>query len=546
MNPSASFPDALRGGTARVETTAVEDFAFNQQYASYASHGFALDISTNEIIGQKSGKDSSSVSVPATGKSKKRRVETISSTIANEDSFEETDGPWAPWKKVDSNLKNSKTDVHITASTVPSAAAAAAAQQQDSMSSAAAALGINEDHAITATACFADNEPAHANLAVASNGNMFVVEPDEEDEKWEKVNERKQTFTLPPRPPRGSVPVADRSIFHGESLLDYQGRPWNSVPSGLKTDDGDHECFLPKKCIKKLAGHSKGVQAIEFIPGTGHLLLSASMDSKCKLWDTTSDFRVRRTFMGHSEGIRAVHMNNTGSTFLSSGFDRYIRQWDIESGKTISTFTNRKMSYSVKYHPLDDNVFIAACSDNKLYQWDCRSGCVVQEYNHHLKAVNTVTFFDEGRKFISTSDDKKMLIWEFGIPVPIKYIAEPDMHSMPSMTLHPSETAVIGQSMDNRIVAYTCGEKVKLLKKKLFTGHNNSGYACQAGFSPNGKFLMSGDGLGQLHFWDWKTCISYRKFQAHDNGPCIGTAWHPLRPSMVATCGWDGLIKIWN
>ena len=25
------------------------------------------------------------------------------------------------------------------------------------------------------------------------------------------------------------------------------------------------------------------------------------------------------------------------------------------------------------------------------------------------------------------------------------------------------------------------------------------------GFSPNGKFIMSGDGHGKLHFWDWKT-----------------------------------------
>jgi pre-mRNA-processing factor 17 len=50
-------------------------------------------------------------------------------------------------------------------------------------------------------------------------------------------------------------------------------------PSTLKPDDGDHECFIPKKVIKKLTGHTKGVQAIEFIPRTGHLILSASMDT---------------------------------------------------------------------------------------------------------------------------------------------------------------------------------------------------------------------------------------------------------------------------
>lgn len=51
-----------------------------------------------------------------------------------------------------------------------------------------------------------------------------------------------------------------------------------------------------------------------------------------------------------------------------------------------------------------------------------------QEYNYHLQACNTINFFDEGRKFVTTSDDKKMLVWEYDIPVPIKYIAEPEMH----------------------------------------------------------------------------------------------------------------------
>jgi hypothetical protein len=30
--------------------------------------------------------------------------------------------------------------------------------------------------------------------------NVHIIEPDEEAEKWEKVNERKQRYLLPPRP----------------------------------------------------------------------------------------------------------------------------------------------------------------------------------------------------------------------------------------------------------------------------------------------------------------------------------------------------------
>ena len=93
------------------------------------------------------------------------------------------------------------------------------------------------------------------------------------------------------------------------------------------------------------------------------------VDSKCKIWDTSEDFKVRRTFGGHSEGVRSVQFSNTGEQFLSSGFDRFIRLWDVETGSAAATFSNRKMAYCVKFYPRDNHLFIAACSDNKVRSW---------------------------------------------------------------------------------------------------------------------------------------------------------------------------------
>jgi pre-mRNA-processing factor 17 len=57
---------------------------------------------------------------------------------------------------------------------------------------------------------------------------------------------------------------------------------------------------------------------------------------------------------------------------------------------------------------------------------------------------------------------------------------------------------------------------------------------------------MSGDGKGKLFIWDWKRNKILQKYKAHDNGPAIDCVWHPLEPSMVFTCGWDGIIKMWQ
>jgi len=77
---------------------------------------------------------------------------------------------------------------------------------------------------------------------------------------------------------------------------------------------------------------------------------------------------------------------------------------------------------------------------------------------------------------------------------------------------------------------------------------NQPAWGCvslQCGFSPDGRFVISGDGEGKMWFWDWKSHRVFRSFKAHDQ-VVIGCEWHPLEQSKVATCSWDGTIKYWD
>ena len=141
-----------------------------------------------------------------------------------------------------------------------------------------------------------------------------------------------------------------------------------------------------------------------------------------------------------------------------------MKLWDTETGQCLSRFSNGKIPYVVRFHPDDDkqNIFLAGMSDKKIvqvrsfpnvalsicvidscltFQYDIRTGEITQEYDQHLGPVNTITFVDENRRFVTTSDDKTIRAWDFDIPVTIKYIAEPYMHSMPAVTIHPSSTS---------------------------------------------------------------------------------------------------------
>jgi pre-mRNA-processing factor 17 len=505
-------------GVGHIQPTSVDDYAFDDQYHSFQRSGYVVDLGSHKVIGNiENYEKEQKAEIGAYNGNKteaKKNKRKLKDVILGDEEDDEAGGPWAAYKEEKP----------------------VAQPQLLPAGGVVATSGVSSKPLITNY----EEKPLPP--------NTYIIEPEEEDEKWERKNEKKLSFVLPHRPTRGSIPLEATTQFHGESTTDFQGRSWVLPPQGIHpTDDFENfNCYIPKKCVHRLTDHTKGVQQIEYFPQYGHLLLSASMDGTAKIWDSQQSYKLLRTYTGHAEGIRSMKMSNDGKHFLTAAFDRYIRHWDTETGQCVATFTNRKMGYNVKYYPRDNNIFLIPSSDNKIYQWDIRSGEICQVYNYHLAAANTVTFFDDDKKFISTSDDKKVLVWEYDIPVPIKYIQDQDIHSMPSVTAHPTEPFVAGQSMDNKIVVYSAGEKVKWIRKKNFKGHNNSGYACQIGFSLNGQFIMSGDGLGQLFFWDWKTGKIYRKFQAHDGGPCMNTIWHPLHANRVATCGWDGFIKIWE
>ena len=225
------------------------------------------------------------------------------------------------------------------------------------------------------------------------------------------------------------VPLEEKSTLHVKDTTDYQGRSFLHPPQdlgvNLKSTDPPAKCFIPKRQIHTWQGHNKGVSVIRWFPTTAHLLLSGSIDNKVKLWEVYNKRRCIRTYVGHKLAIRDVNFNNAGDRFLTASYDRSIKMWDTETGDVVGRFTNNKMAFCVKFNPNDDrqHLIVAGTSSNKIICWDIRSGDIVQEYDRHLAAVNTITFVDRNRRFVTTSDDKSMRVWEWNIPVDMKYIA---------------------------------------------------------------------------------------------------------------------------
>lgn len=347
--------------------------------------------------------------------------------------------------------------------------------------------------------------------------------------------------------PSDNAPTDTISTFYGESEVQYDGRSWIDAPKDKRRVETER-CFVPKELEMELSSHSKGVSAIRMMPPYGNLLLSSSYDSEIRIWDIANRTgKCMRTYLGHTKGVRDISFSHDGKKFASCGYDQKVRLWDTESGHCLNSFTASSVPKCVRVHPDEDKstVVMAGLEDARVVQYDMNTGDHMQDYKWHTKAINSITFVDENRRFVTTSDDRTMRAWEYGIPVQIKYVAEPSMHAMPSVAVHPNGKFMSAQSLDNRLVTYATSERFRFNGKKTFTGHVNGGFPCQVCFSRDGRYIASGDSSGNVFFWSWSNTKLFRKIKCHSKAT-IGCEWHPLHPSRVATCSWsDGNIKLW-
>merc|ERR1712187_494023 len=88
--------------------------------------------------------------------------------------------------------------------------------------------------------------------------------------------------------------------FDNNIKIKYHFKSWfDSKECHVKPE----HCYLPKKEIFSWSGHKKGTQKILWFPKTAHLLASAGLDGKIKIWNVFNDQKCVHTYLNHDRGI---------------------------------------------------------------------------------------------------------------------------------------------------------------------------------------------------------------------------------------------------
>jgi WD40 repeat protein len=227
----------------------------------------------------------------------------------------------------------------------------------------------------------------------------------------------------------------------------------------------------------------------------GQRAVSASYDRTLRLWDLESG-RTLRLLEGHQGWVRAVAVTADGRRAVSGSDDRTLRLWDLSTGQTIRTFEGHKDWVRTVAVTADGQRAVSGSDDRTLRLWDLERGQTIRLLEGHTDWVRAVAVAADGRQAVSGSDDRTLRLWDLGTGQSIGTL-KGHAHFVNAVAVTPDGRRAVSGSWDRTLWLWDLksGETIHLLQ-----GHTEGVRAVAV--TADGRRAVSGSWDETLRLWD--------------------------------------------
>ena len=124
------------------------------------------------------------------------------------------------------------------------------------------------------------------------------------------------------------------------------------------------------------------------------------------LWNVDTKAIVKQFVDAHSDTVFAIDFSRDGKQLVSGAADKFVKQFDVESGKLVRSFEGHTHHVLGVTWKADSSRIASAGADNAIKVWNVETGEQHRTIQNYTKQVTSIHYIGASDNMISGSGDK--------------------------------------------------------------------------------------------------------------------------------------------